>query len=59
MSDQLTITLVRSKIGKPAKLRVVLDGLGLSKVNQSVVLVNSPEVQGMIRKVSHLVKVLQ
>ena len=57
MADQLTVTLVRSKIGKPAKLRVVLDGLGLTKMNQSVVLGNTPEVQGMIRKVSHLVKV--
>lgn len=59
MADRLTVTLVRSKIGKPAKLRTVLDGLGLTKVNQSVVLIDTPEVQGMIRKVSHLVRVSQ
>jgi large subunit ribosomal protein L30 len=57
MSEQLKITLIRSMIGKPEKLRVVLKGLGLTKLNKTVVLKDTPEIQGMIRKVAHLVSV--
>jgi len=56
MAD-LKITLVRSHIGKPANQRAVLNGMGLTKVNKTVTLQDSPETRGMIRKVVHLVKV--
>lgn len=54
---QLTVTLIKSGIGKPEKHRLILQGLGLTKLNKSVTLNNTPEVQGMIRKISHMVKV--
>jgi len=57
MSDELKITLVKSKIGKPASQRAVLDGLGLTKRNKTVVLKDTPETRGMVNKVFHLVKV--
>ncbi|MBI1922041.1 MAG: 50S ribosomal protein L30 [Geobacter sp.] len=57
MAGELRITLVRSLIGKPESQRAVLKGLGLSKVNGSVVLKDTPEIRGMINKVIHLVKV--
>lgn len=57
MAGELKITLVRSMIGKPESQRVVLKGLGLTKVNGSVVLKDTPEIRGMINKVTHLVKV--
>lgn len=57
MSEKLTITLVKSQIGKPEKHRVVLHGLGLTKLNKSVVLEDTAQVRGMINKVAHLVKV--
>lgn len=57
MSDQITVTLIKSGIGKPQKHRQVLLGLGLTGLNKSVVLKNTPEVRGMINKVSHMVKV--
>ncbi len=57
MSAEIKVTLIRSHIGKPARQRAVLNGLGLTKVNKSVVLKNTPEVMGMISKVSHLLKV--
>jgi len=57
MSDEIKVTLVRSHIGKLPKQRAVLNGLGLKKINQMVVLKNTPEVKGMISKVSHLVQV--
>lgn len=57
MAQQLTVTLIKSMIGTPEKHRLVLKGLGLTKLNKSVVLNNTPEVQGMINKVAHMLKV--
>ncbi len=57
MSGVVKISLVRSPIGKPAAHRAVLQGLGLKKLNKTVVLTDTPEVRGMIRKVHHLLKV--
>lgn len=57
MSAEIKVTLIKSHIGKPTKQRAVLNGLGLTKVNKSVILKNTPEIKGMINKVSHLLKV--
>lgn len=57
MSAQLKITLLKSHIGRPPAQRAVLTGLGLLKINKTVILENSESVRGMIRKVQHLVKV--
>lgn len=53
----LKITLIKSHIGKSAAQRAVLNGMGLTKVNKTVNLQDTPEVRGMIRKVAHLVSV--
>ena len=55
--DTISVRLVRSMIGRPEKHRAVLRGMGLTKLNKAVVLQNNPYVQGMIRKVQHLVRV--
>jgi large subunit ribosomal protein L30 len=55
MSGMLKITLVKSMIGRPEKHRNVLRGMGLTKVNRTVELQNTPSVRGMVEKVSHLV----
>lgn len=57
MSVELKVTLVRSHIGKPASQRAVLNGMGLTRRNKTVTLKNTPEIKGMIKKVSHLLKV--
>ncbi len=57
MTDRIKVTLVKSGIGKNKKIRETLKGLGLTKMNKSVDLQNTPAVRGMIRKVSFLVKV--
>jgi large subunit ribosomal protein L30 len=57
MSAEIKVTLIKSHIGKPLKQRAVLNGMGLKKVNKSVVLKNTPEIKGMINKVSHMLKV--
>lgn len=57
MTDKIKLTLVKSGIGKNKKIRETLKGLGLTKMNKSVELQNTPAIRGMIRKVSFLVKV--
>lgn len=56
-AKQLKITLVKSGIARPGKHKVVLIGLGLRKLNHSVVRQDTPEIRGMINKVSHLIQV--
>jgi large subunit ribosomal protein L30 len=55
MSGMLKIKLVKSMIGRPEKHRKVLRGMGLTKLNRTVELQNTPSVRGMVEKVSHLV----
>ena len=55
MGKKLKITLVKSFIGRPENQRRVLRGMGLGKVNRTVLLIDTPEIRGMVRKVEHLV----
>lgn len=56
MANKLKITLVKSMIGRPEKHRKVLRGMGLTKVNRTVLLEDTPAIRGMVETVSHLVK---
>ncbi len=56
-SKKIKITLIKSGIARPGKHKVVLVGLGLNKLNKSVVRLDTPQIRGMINKVSHLLKV--
>jgi large subunit ribosomal protein L30 len=53
----LRITLKRSPIGTPERHRVVLHGLGLRKIRQSVVRPDTPQVRGLIHRVGYLLDV--
>lgn len=53
----IKITLVRSPIGYPRNQREVIKGLGLRKLQSSVIREDRPEIRGMIRKIAHLLKV--
>lgn len=55
MRNKLKITLVKSYIGRPAPQRKILAGMGLGKLNRSVLLEDTREIRGMVRKVCHLV----
>ncbi len=57
MTGILKVTLVKSMIGRPEKHRRILRGMGLTKISRTVQLKDTPAVWGMIKKVSHLVKV--
>ncbi len=51
------VTHVHSPIGRPKDQRATLIGLGLNKLDRTRELEDTPAVRGMIRKVSHLVRV--
>jgi len=57
MSEIMKITQVKSGIGSTRKIRATLVGLGLTKMNKTVTRKNTPELQGMLNKVRHLVRV--
>ena len=57
MALKLKVTLIRSGINRPEPHKLTIKGLGLTKMNKSVLLNDTPAIRGMIRKVSHLVKV--
>ena len=53
----LQVTLVRSMHGRLKNHQACVRGLGLRRMHQSVLVGDTPEVRGMIRKVSYLLKV--
>jgi len=56
-SGKLAITLVRSPIGTPRAHRTVLLGLGLRQIRHTVIRPNTPQVQGLVHKLSYLLDV--
>lgn len=55
---QVTVKLVKSKIGCTPRQRAVLASLGLRKIRQENSFDDTPVVWGMINKVKHLVEVV-
>ena len=56
MANKIRVKLIRSGIGRPKGQRLTLRGLGLTRMNKSVILEDTAETRGMVRKVSHLVE---
>jgi large subunit ribosomal protein L30 len=56
-AKKLRITLVKSAIGYSEKHKDTVRALGLHRISQTVEQVDSPTLQGMLRKVNHLVKI--
>jgi large subunit ribosomal protein L30 len=57
MADTITYTLVKSGIGSTQKIRATLIGLGLNKMQKTATRKNTPEIKGMLNKVSHLIRI--
>jgi len=57
MALKLKVTLIRSGINRPEDQKQTIKALGLTKMHRSNELKDTEAVRGMIRKVSHLVKV--
>ena len=53
----LRVTWVHSAIGRQERQKITVRGLGLRRLNQTVEVRDTPAIRGMIRKVSHLVRV--
>ena len=56
-SKTLSITLIKSPIGRLKNHKASIAGLGLRKIGQTVEVEDSPSVRGMIKRVSYLLKV--
>jgi large subunit ribosomal protein L30 len=55
--EKLKITLVRSTIGALPRHKRTVQALGLGKTNSYAIQNDNPAIRGMVRLVSHLVKV--
>lgn len=56
-NGSLAITLVRSVISTPRDQRVVVRGLGLRRMHQTVIHPDTAIIRGMVTKVRHLLSV--
>lgn len=56
---KIKITQVKSVIDRPERQKRTVEALGLKKMNASVEVEATPQILGMVNKVSHLVKVEQ
>jgi large subunit ribosomal protein L30 len=61
MASDTTIKLqyFRSMICTPVKHKAVIKGLGFTRLNQVVERENTPSIMGMVKKVPHLVRVVE
>ncbi|HWG50344.1 MAG TPA: 50S ribosomal protein L30 [Candidatus Acidoferrales bacterium] len=55
---KIKIQYVRSKICTPVKHKLVIKGLGFTRLNQVIEREDTPSIRGMIAKVPHLVQVV-
>jgi large subunit ribosomal protein L30 len=54
---KIKVTLVKSPIDRPNRQKLTIQALGLNKMNSSKDVEATPQILGMVKKVSHLVKV--
>ena len=54
---KIKITQVKSVIDRPKKQKATIKALGLKRMNQTVEREDTPVILGMVKAVSHLVKV--
>ena len=54
-APRVRVTLVKSWIGYGKRQELIVRGLGLRRIGQSVDVVDNPSIRGMIRAVRHLV----
>ena len=54
---QIKLTQLRSTINRPKRQKDTIQALGLGRINKTVVHTATPQIIGMVKKVSHLIKV--
>lgn len=55
MVKKLRITQRKSAIGYPRRQKLTIEALGIRRLNHSVIHLDTPQIRGMLRKLSHLV----
>ncbi len=58
-SGKLRLKYVRSVICTPVKHKLVVKGLGFTRLNQFIERPDNPAIRGMVAKVPHLVEILK
>ncbi|HST77077.1 MAG TPA: 50S ribosomal protein L30 [Verrucomicrobiae bacterium] len=56
---KIKIQYVRSKICTPVKHKLVVKGLGFTRLNQVIEREDTPSIRGMIAKIPHLVQIVE
>ena len=56
---KLHLKYVRSAIATPVKHKLVIKGLGFTRLNQVIEREDTPSVRGMVAKVPHLVEIVE
>ena len=56
---KLHLKWVRSAICTPVKHKLVIKGLGFTRLNQVIERPDTPAIRGMVAKVPHLVEIIQ
>ena len=59
MAKTIIVRQIGSPIRRPAKQRQTLIGLGLNKMHKTRELEDTPSVRGMVRKIPHLVEIVE
>ena len=54
---QIKVTQIKSKYGRLATHKACLVGLGIKRINQSVIVNDTPENRGMLNKISYMIKI--
>ena len=58
-TKKIRIQYFRSAISTPVKHKLVIKGLGFTRLNQIVERVDNESVRGMVKTVPHLVRILE
>ena len=59
MARTIVVKQIGSPIRRPAKQRRILIGLGLNRMNRTRELEDTPAIRGMVRKIPHLVAIVE
>ena len=59
MAKTIVVKQIGSPIRRPAVQRQTLIGLGLNKMHKTRELEDTPAIRGMVRKVSHMVEIIE
>ncbi len=54
---KLRVTQIKSGIDRPLRQKRTLVALGIKRMNRPIIVTATPQIEGMINKISHLLKV--